>query len=223
MLRPTQTFTVNDGPATDDLVVTAQVRGCKLVKGGVGQMALGGTNSHDGQTSINAGVLKITNAFGLGSFSSSTPDTVVASGATLELAIPAVFGSPTPAIHERLNLSGTGVGNSGALRVSAGGATWAGNITFASDVAISRQGGGLAVSGPIDGPGGLTKLGGSTLELQAANSYAGPTAVNSGTLRFDNVAALGTSTTPIPVAGGATLAAFGTFTVNRGLQLADHA
>jgi fibronectin-binding autotransporter adhesin len=218
MVTPTQTFTVNDGPATDDLILGATATGFNLVKAGAGQMVLGVANTYPGQTSINAGVLKVTNAAALG-----IGGAVVASGATLEVGIVPAFGTALPAITQRLSLSGTGVGNTGALRTTTGGALWSGNITLASDVTINTPADNLVVSGTIDGPGGLTKLGGSTLELKAANSYAGPTAVNGGTLRFDNVAGLGTSTTPIPVAGGATLNAVGSFTVNRAVQLSDRA
>lgn len=52
----------------------------------------------------------------------------------------------------------------------------------------------MIVNGVISGTNGITKLGaGGSLSLTAANTYSGTTTVNSGTLTFANVSALGTS------------------------------
>ncbi len=63
------------------------------------------------------------------------------------------------------------------------------------------------VSGIITGTGGLIKTGGGTLTLNAANTYAGTTAVNNGTLRLD-----GSLTSAVTVASGAKLQGIGTIT-----------
>jgi autotransporter-associated beta strand protein len=57
---------------------------------------------------------------------------------------------------------------------------------------------------PVVGAGGLTKAGTGTLQLSAANSYAGPTTVNAGTLATGIANAL-PSATAMTVAAGATL------------------
>jgi autotransporter-associated beta strand protein len=225
LFNASTTFTVNDGPAADDLTIAARVTGGDgqaLVKEGAGQLTFSAANPYTGPTTINGGVLRITDASGLGGPTGS--GTTVAAGATLDLAIPRVSVSTLATVNERLTLSGTGVGNSGALRVSGGDPViWAGNITLAGDSTINTQGRDLTVSGTIDGSGGLTKAGASTLDLQVPNPYAGSTAVNAGTLRFDNPNSLGLSTSTITVDGGATLSQVGSFSTSRPVQLADQA
>src|SRR5262249_26318724 len=131
-------------------------------------------------------------------------------------------------VNEQLSLSGTGAGNNGALDISAGASLgdsviWAGNITLAADSSIKTEGRDLIVSGTVAGGGGLTKEGAGTLELKLANSFAGPLAVNGGTLRFDSIAGLGPNTSPVQVAGGAKLFGVGNFNVSRPVELAEKA
>jgi autotransporter-associated beta strand protein len=62
-------------------------------------------------------------------------------------------------------------------------------------VTTTFQGSGTATfrfSGNIDGAGGLTKTGSSTLVLSGTNSYAGPTTISTGTLQIGNDGATGT-------------------------------
>jgi len=54
-----------------------------------------------------------------------------------------------------------------------------GSVTF--DTAANT----ITLSGTLSGTGGLTKAGSGMLELSGANSYAGATTVNAGTLRLD--------------------------------------
>jgi autotransporter-associated beta strand protein len=61
------------------------------------------------------------------------------------------------------------------------------------------------VNNVISGDGTLTKQGTGVLVLEGANSYAGPTLVQSGTLSTLNNAALGSAVGPTTVSGGATL------------------
>lgn len=58
--------------------------------------------------------------------------------------------------------------------------------------------------------GGLVKDGAGTLELQAANTYAGNTTVNAGTLRLSGSGTLGAVTNDLVLAAGATLDLGGT-------------
>ncbi len=62
----------------------------------------------------------------------------------------------------------------------------------------------LTSTGVVSGTS-LTKIGGGTLALNAANTYAGGTALNAGTISVGNNAALGTGA--LAMAGGTTLAA----------------
>ncbi len=111
----------------------------------------------------------------------TTPATVN-SGGTLHVAGNLTIG------NKPLVLNGPGWGGSpflGALAASDGVSSWAGPITNASDSTIyvysSRS---LELSGPISGPGGLTKTGAGTniFSGTTANTYAGTTRVNEGTL-----------------------------------------
>lgn len=56
-----------------------------------------------------------------------------------------------------------------------------------SAVTLTAQAGIMRDLGAINGTGGLTKTGTGTLELQGANTYAGPTVVSAGVLRISNV------------------------------------
>jgi autotransporter-associated beta strand protein len=68
------------------------------------------------------------------------------------------------------------------------------NITITQPLLASTLPGDL-------GTGGLTKSGGGTLFLNAANTYTGPTVLNAGVLRLGNSASLGTSTLISPNGG----------------------
>lgn len=180
-----------------------------LTKQGTGTVVLSGTNTYDGATNINAGALNIRNNAGLGN---TTGDTVVASGAALELE-----GGVSIAAGEALTLSGVGVTASpnGALRNVSGSNSYAGNITLNADTKIQSDAGTLTLSGTIngnaasrtltfDGAGDITasnviggnvstvtKTGTGTLTLAGANTYTGATnigtagGVDAGTVVLD--------------------------------------
>ncbi len=81
-------------------------------------------------------------------------------------------------------------------------------ITLLSQGGIFDTGGNNAtLSGSIDGPGALTKIGLGTLTLSGTSTYAGPTAVNAGTLEVDGSIALSILTT---VNNGGALTGVGT-------------
>ncbi|MEI6486236.1 MAG: autotransporter domain-containing protein [Sphingomonadales bacterium] len=131
------------------------------------------------------------NALPGGFVSTSTPDidTAVAAYTTTQL------------LASQVNPNFVG----GTLQVAAAGA-------FANAFTIQAQGGtidtnGLAAtfSGSFSGPGALTKMGTGTLTLTGANSYAGGTALNAGTIAVGNNAALGTGA--LTMAAGTTLQA----------------
>ena len=97
----------------------------------------------------------------------------VQSGATLQ-----IIGGVNGIIP--LTLAGTGVGGTGALR-GVGLSQWSGPITASGPITIGAA---LitTLSGAINAPGTITKVGAGTLTLGASNSYTGGTFVNSGTL-----------------------------------------
>jgi fibronectin-binding autotransporter adhesin len=91
-----------------------------------------------------------------------------------------------------------------------------GTLTDNTPAAIFRVGNGTVagaaftatISAPIAGTGGLTKTDRGTLVLTGANSYAGATAVSTGTLRIDGNQSAATGA--VSVASGATLGGSGT-------------
>ncbi len=126
-----------------------------------------------------------------------------------------------------LNAGALGVGNSAAL--GAGGLSMAAgttlqavanNLVLANAVTltgadtIDAQANSLTLSGVVSGAGSLAKIGSGELTLTAANTYAGGTYLNAGTLGVGNSAALGSG--PLTMQDGTILQ----FTAN-GLNLAN--
>jgi fibronectin-binding autotransporter adhesin len=153
-----------------------------LAKVGSGELDLFGSGSYTGITTISAGELLVFNPTALGSTSSGT---IVASGASLEIA------NQGNTFAEPLTLNGAGVSGEGALfNGNAGTNTWSGPITLASDTIVGGVGT-LVLSGAIGGAGGLTKVSSNgTVRLagSGANTYAGTTTVNAGTLELSKLA-----------------------------------
>ena len=78
------TFTVEDGAAATDLLVssniTESVGGLGIIKEGSGKMQLTGTNSYTGETAVNDGTLSLGSAF-----LADTSTVTIVGGATLDL------------------------------------------------------------------------------------------------------------------------------------------
>lgn len=138
-----------------------------ITKVGAGTVALNAANNYSGKTVISNGVLSIDAAGRLGALPGSfVADQITLNGGTLE------FTAGTTA-------SG---GNRGFQLGAAGG-------TF------SVIGGTLTLSGPVSGPGSLTKIGTNRLDLNSAtNSYAGDTFLNEGEIGVDEDGNLGAGT-----------------------------
>lgn len=117
-----------------------------------------------GLVAVNDGVLAIGDATALGPAGSAK--TTVASGATLSLGALTVLNEP-------LELSGTGeVANTGALRCTAGPASWGGDLTLLAAATIGCDSGDLTVNN-VNQSGGtfaLTKAGAGRLLLNQAST-----------------------------------------------------
>ncbi|MBI2814765.1 MAG: autotransporter-associated beta strand repeat-containing protein [Opitutae bacterium] len=182
--------------------LTDTTNNLNLVKNaGAGTLTLTGANSYDGTTTVSTGVLNIQNATALGT---TTGGTTVASGAALEIQNNIAVGA------EALSLAGTGVSSGGALRNVSGTNSYAGNITLTAATEIQSDAGSLSLSGNISGAtfgltfdgagdtavsgvigttsGTLTKNGAGTLTLSGANTYAGKTTINAGTVSINTLA-----------------------------------
>ena len=191
--------------------------GFGIIKNGNGTLTLTGLNIYTGQTLINAGILQAGNNFALGSVGANT---VVASGASLQILNGvAVVGEPVVingfgagvaapgALTQSLNGSSSLAGaitvatNANISTNGTGIMTLTGGITKNGTTLTLNGGGtininGVGISGVtsftsdlvVDGTG----VGGLTVvNMNAANSYAGPTWItNGGTLNANVLAAL---------------------------------
>ena len=170
-----------------------------VTKDGNGTWTLTGVNTYTGITTVSAGVLNIQNATGLGTTAAGT---TVTAGAALQIQGGITVGA------EPLTLSGSGIGNAGALDSISGANIWQGTVTIAGAARINSDAGSLTfntiansitatnqnltlggasngtVGGTITiGAGTLTKDGAGTWTLSGANTYTGATTVNGGTLK----------------------------------------
>ena len=166
-----------------------------LAKSGSGTLTLATANSYTGATTVTAGTVAVTNvgAFGTTPGTSGTSSVTVASGAALSLAT----GSAVLSYTGTINLTGSGVGGTGAMIFSSRSvldATSTGTFAttnIAGGTSIAVNSGTLAASnsiGPISGSGGLTFIsnGSGVLAMNSVstsapvNSYTGLTTVGSG-------------------------------------------
>ncbi|MFJ3483579.1 autotransporter-associated beta strand repeat-containing protein [Pseudomonas sp. NPDC090202] len=126
-----------------------------LIKNGLDDLTLSGSNSFTGPLNILAGSVTTTSAGALGNSSGAN----IASGAVLNLGNSASLGG--------LNGSGLlNIGGSSTLTVGGG------SVSSAFD-------------GAINGTGGLTKTGSGVLDLNGVSTLTGNTLVSGGTLNVD--------------------------------------
>lgn len=217
----------NTGTST---VANAISGGGALTKHGAGTLALTGTNSYSGGTTINAGTLRVN-----GSLSNTA--VTVNSGATLDFNNSAAStfggvisgaGSLTKNGSGTLTLTGANifgggftlggssviVGNNTAL--GTGNLTVSGASTLDASIAVSLTnnvnlnaglslGGSsnVALNGSVNGAGGITKNGAANLTLGGANAFLGGVNLQAGSLTLGSNTALGLSL--LTVGGAATL------------------
>jgi fibronectin-binding autotransporter adhesin len=174
-----------------------------LVKSGTGTLILAAANTYNGDTTVNQGVLRISNSAALGK---ATGTTIVNSGGELQL-----LGNISIAGREDVSLTGTGAGGPGsaAIRNISGGNQFNGSITLqdaAGVVRINSDSGSLALLGNITEDGTSDKIltfggrgsievsgvigggddiavakdGTGTLTLSGNNSFAGPATITGG-------------------------------------------
>ena len=148
-----------------DLGVAGELAGsAALVKRGSGSVQLAGANSFDGNLTVSAGTLKLSNS------------------AVLPQAAVMLDNSPGVALALAAD------GRIGSL---AGGGAAGGGVDLAG---FTLSTGGLNTStlfaGSISGSGGLVKQGSGQFSLSGSNSFSGPVQVQNGTLRLLGGAAL---------------------------------
>ena len=201
--------TLDQSSYTNFMFVSNTIAGPgSLTKTGAKQLILGetsggvpvaGNNTYDGITFINAGEVQMRHPNALGSLVGKT---IVNAGGDL-----AAGGGWTGTVLENLELNGDGPTGGGALVENDTGTAvaFAGNINLASNASIGGSTN-LFLSGPIGGPGRLTKVGGNTAILLGANTYSGGTLITNGFLQLDTNSALGSfGSGPIAFTNGGTL------------------
>lgn len=227
------TLGAGDGTATFAGVLSGSGA---LTKIGSGTQTFSGAHTRTGSTTISADTLVAASNSALGTGLSAGADdddddggvasnVTVASGATLGLSGGVAIGAFP------LSLAGPGVGGAGALQNISGANSYAGAITLAGHSVIGSAAGSLTLSGGIalgahqitfagaggthvsgafaSAAGNVVKNGGGTLTFSNANSYAGTTTINAGTLVAVHSSALGTTAAGTLVNSGATLALSG--------------
>jgi len=140
-----------------------------ITKTGSGALNIGNSaNSYGGPTVISNGRLT-SNVGGNGGFGTGSSITL-ANGAFLDL------NGPSTVVTK------SGIFNGGTITANNGfSATWSAPITLNANTTFDT---GMSVNGIIGGTGGLIKIGGGTMSLNAANTFSGTMAVNVGTLKL---------------------------------------
>lgn len=202
----TRTISVADGTSTTDLIISAVISGgtsgsplfipAGFTKTGAGTLVLSGANTYGGPTTVNDGIVDLQNNLGLG----GTVAPLVGSAATFVNSNAVLLLRNAHVTNEVLTLNSLNSG--GALQVELTG-DWIGDITLSTNVVIEASSL-LQLGGVISGTGGFTKVGGSTLRMIGAdaNTYAGTTTVNSGTLELGRTSFDGSVPGPLVIGDG---------------------
>ncbi len=189
------TLTGSSFALTDSGTISSILAGTgALTKSGTGTATLSGANTYSGVTTVDLGVLAISNANSLGN---TTGNTVVNSG---DLSTPGgvlkVGGGIT--VNEALTISGQGNSSlDGALQNTSGANTWAGAITL-SDRSDSRI---YVVSGSLNITGGIGTTGTKILYLVPAGGTTLTVSSSPISIAGNSILSHGTGTTLLNVGG----------------------
>jgi fibronectin-binding autotransporter adhesin len=167
-----------------------------LTKAGTGTLTLSGGNSYTGATTVNAGILALTNINAI----KNTASVSVADGATLQAGVTGTFGNTSA-----VSLFGNGVSSSGnkegALHFSVNNTVWNAPMTLGGGTRISSFAGttnttlGAAIGGTgpltISSRGGNATTQQATWTLNAASNYTGTTTIENNAGIYDVTVKLG--------------------------------
>ncbi|MES2308933.1 MAG: autotransporter-associated beta strand repeat-containing protein [Verrucomicrobiota bacterium] len=217
-----RTVDVRDGSVAIDAKLSGNLSNGGVIKTGTGVLQLTGNNTYTGTTQINQGTLLISNAQSLstgnlnlngGVLGMGTGDMTRSLGTGInQIQLSAGGGFAAFGADRTVNLGGTGAGvtwgsgnfmnGNSTFYLSTATATNTLNFVNGIDLGgstriISVADGAASIDARLSGVlsnGGIKKIDNGLLELTAANTYTGTTAVSGGTLRLSNVNALSAST-----------------------------
>lgn len=178
------------GIANSNIEIVGNVAPASVTVGAAGSYTFGGAGSIAGTGALiktNTGTLTIN------TINSYTGPTLISNGVVEVSSI--ANGAQSSSLGAANNAAANLVIDGGSLRYT--GASVA--TDRAASVGLNGAGLGVSVtdtiltmSGALVGDGGITKTGAGTLLLSSANSYAGGTIINAGTLQFNNATGAGT-------------------------------
>ncbi len=151
-----------------------------LIKNGEGGLALTGTVSHSGGTTVNEGELTLS---GQNTYTGGT----TLNGGVLNVSSDGNLG----------DAAGGLTFNGGTLQASSSMTTGRSMVLDSVGALRSAEGSTLTVTGPISGAGSLVADGQGTLVLGAANTHAGGTLISGGTVVLAHAGGLGSGTVAI--------------------------
>lgn len=203
---------VKTGNGTLTVLNTNDFTGTVFVSGGTLAVGNAGTNGQLSADITNSAALVITTPQdqvmtntmrGTGSFTKSGPGQLILTGEST-MTGPTTISAGTLSLGDGISGGGSlGTGNvtNNALLVVNRASTATLNSPIRNQGGMVNQGAGTVVlSGVISGNGALTNTG--ALELNANNTFAGTTYINSGTVMLRNFAGFGTGDVIIDDAGG---------------------
>ncbi|MGN6368647.1 MAG: autotransporter-associated beta strand repeat-containing protein [Phycisphaerae bacterium] len=204
LLNGTRTINVANNTLSVGGAISDNGAGFGLTKTGNGTLGLSGNNTFSGNTNINAGTVKVGSLSPFGTNASAQVN--IASGAALDVGgfATATTAANAGGIVQQINVSGTGVGGTGAILNSSNLSqqTILQNVNLTGDASFggigrfdlrSANAGSVTATLALNGHT-LTKIGTGQFSVVDANVGAGNIVVNGGTLSIESGTNVGAGT-----------------------------